>query len=96
MDDFTFIVPKTAKELIDEGKALKHCVGGGGYINDHADGKTTIVFVRLKNKMEQPFYTIEYKNRSIKQLRGFRNQEPTKEVKQACDKWLQVITSKAS
>ena len=96
VDRFAFIVPKTASELIEEGKALKHCVGGGGYINDHADGKTTIVFVRLKDKMNEPFYTIEYKNRMIKQLRGFRNQEPTQDVKKACNKWLQVVTSKAS
>ena len=60
----------------------------------HRTGKTTIVFVRTKNKPDMPFYTLEYKDKSIVQLRGKHNQSPPAEVKAAADKWLEHVNSK--
>ncbi|WP_373836961.1 PcfJ domain-containing protein [Jeotgalibaca arthritidis] len=96
IDNFAFFLPQSANELIEEGKVLKHCVGGDGYISSHAEGSTTIVFVRRKDAIDKPFYTMEFNHRKIQQLRGFKNQNPTKDVEAACDKWLKVITKKVS
>ena len=86
--DCAFLVPKDLNELVAEGKALHHCVGGSGYIDGHKQGKTTIVFIRQKEAIEKPFYTLELKNETIIQLRGKHNQVAPPEVKEAADSWL--------
>lgn len=73
IDDYAFVVPKLASELIKEGKALSHCVGGSTYVKQHIEGKSTIIFIREKNNIEKSFYTLEYKNGHIVQLRGKHN-----------------------
>lgn len=69
---YIVIQPKTIDEIIDEGKALKHCVGG--YAQRHAEGKLTIMFLRLKDRPDKPYYTIEISDKGkIRQCRGYRN-----------------------
>lgn len=82
-------------ELIQEGKALSHCVGSSRYTKDHANGKTTIVFVRLKNEPHKPFFTLEYKSGQIIQVRGKHNQSAPEAVRKAADEWLTLITRKS-
>ncbi len=55
--DLIVIEPRTAKEIIDEGEALHHCVGG--YADDHAEGTTNIMFLRKADAPQTPYYTIE-------------------------------------
>lgn len=86
--DCAFLVPKELNELVAEGKALHHCVGGSSYVDGHKQGKTTIVFVRRKEAIEKPFYTLELRNEIIIQLRGKHNQVAPPEVKEAADSWL--------
>ncbi len=74
-----FIRPVTSSlELIDEGKALNHCVGG--YSRKYASGETNILVIRYKNKPNEPFFTVEVKDNSIKQVHGKRNCNPKNEV----------------
>lgn len=74
-----FIRPAaSSKELIDEGKALEHCVGG--YAERYARGETAILFVRKKSKPDKPFYTMEVRQEKVVQVRGLKNCDPTKEV----------------
>lgn len=87
-DGYAFILPKSLNDLIVEGKKLHHCVGGSGYIDKHEKGETTIIFVRDINNIEKPFYTLEYREKSIKQLRGKHNRSATDEVQVAADQWL--------
>lgn len=94
--DCAFLVPKDLNELVAEGKALHHCVGGSNYIDGHKRGKTTIVFIRQKEAIEKPFYTLELKNESIIQLRGKHNQVAPPEVKEAADSWLGWLKSQKS
>lgn len=89
--DYYFRAPFDSGELIREGKALSHCVGSARYTQDHASGKTTIIFVRKKSKPEQPFYTMEYQAGHIVQVRGKHNQSPPEEVQKAVDKWLAIV-----
>ncbi|MXQ49539.1 hypothetical protein GRB29_09220 [Streptococcus pneumoniae] len=92
--DYYFRAPFDSGELIREGKALSHCVGSARYTQDHASGKTTIIFIRKKSEPEQPFYTMEYKSGHIVQVRGKHNQSATEEVKKAVDQWLAIVNKK--
>ena len=89
--NYEFKIPRDIIEIIQEGKALHHCVGGSHYIERHSKGQTTIVFVRKKNDTETPFYTLEYQKGHIVQLRGKRNQRASHEVETASEKWIELI-----
>lgn len=79
-------------ELIAEGKALHHCVGG--YAKSHADGSTSIFFIRKISSEDIPFYTLEYKNGKVQQNRGDRNCSRTQEVEDFEKEWLEHIKNK--
>lgn len=89
--DVQFILPKEANDLIEEGKSLKHCVGGSSYINQHADGKTTIVFVRKTAEPDKPYYTIEYCDSRIYQVSGWDNKKPDEQLRKVVNQWLQIV-----
>lgn len=65
-------MPTTAQEIIDEGKALKHCVGG--YADRHMEGVLTILFLRREEDPERPLVTVEMKGNEIRQAHGYRNE----------------------
>lgn len=91
INGFTFLLPKSANEVMDEGKALSHCVGSKSYIDSHAEGHTTLVFVRKANKKEKPYFTIEYKDERIKQLQGYNNiKKVPSALRSATDEWLKM------
>lgn len=94
VDGYAIVAPKILNEIVAEGKALHHCVGGSNYIEQHKKGKTTILFIREKEYPNTPLYTMEYKQGRIVQIRGKRNQSPPEEVKQAADHWLQEVTKR--
>ena len=77
-------------ELIKEGKMLHHCVGG--YARDHANGKTSIFFIRHIDKPEIPFFTLEYRNGKVNQNRGDHNCGRTEEVIAFEAEWLNYIS----
>ena len=64
--------PVSADEIVAEGKALGHCVGG--YAARHADGQTTILFLRDRKRPGVPLVTIEMRGNSIAQIHGYRNE----------------------
>lgn len=94
IDGYAIVAPKVLNELVAEGKALHHCVGGSSYVEGHKKGKTTILFIRSKEEPNKPLFTMEYKSGQIIQIRGKHNQSPPEEVKQAADHWLQEITKR--
>ncbi|MCM1167089.1 MAG: PcfJ domain-containing protein [Ruminococcus sp.] len=66
-------LPENAEEIIAEGKALRHCVGG--YAERHLLGKTTILFLRKKSEPDKPYFTIEVGNDlELVQCHGYRNE----------------------
>ena len=71
-DDFLIRAPVNADEIVDEGKALKHCVGG--YADRHLSGATTILFLRRRGRPGVPLATIEMAGNSIMQVHGYRNE----------------------
>lgn len=69
--DGTWLIrpPHGAAEIVAEGKALKHCVGG--YADRHVNGRTTILFLRDKADPERPRVTIEMRGNEIVQIHGW-------------------------
>ena len=63
--------PASTKEIIAEGKALRHCVGG--YAERHALGKTTILFLRSDDAPYTPLVTIEMNGNRMVQIHGYQN-----------------------
>ena len=84
--NYTFVLPKELQELKAEGKALSHCVGS--YADRVARGETVILFVRQKEKVDNPLYTLEIKNGKIVQLRGKRNKDADADAWEASKKLL--------
>ena len=80
---------KSQLEMIAEGKALHHCVGG--YARTHAAGGTSILFVRKIDAPDIPYYTLEYSGGRVVQNRGNKNCSKTPEVQEFEDKWLEHI-----
>ena len=59
-------------EIIDEGNALHHCVGG--YVRRYAEGGTILCALRRAEAPEIPWYTVEFSiHGSLVQCRGMRN-----------------------
>lgn len=79
-------VAKSHKMIIEEGKALGHCVGKMGYSKRMSEGGNLILLLR-KNK--RPYYTIEFDVEKMKviQNRGFKNEKANKEVEKFVSKW---------
>ena len=67
-DRFEIIYPKSAEEIADEGYALSHCVKS--YINKVLSGETKIFFIREKQNIDVPFFTLEIRNDAIRQCHG--------------------------
>lgn len=84
--NYTFVLPKELQELKEEGKSLKHCVGT--YADSVACGETVIVFVRQKEKVDNPLYTLEISDGKIVQLRGMRNRDADADAWEASKKIL--------
>lgn len=84
--------PVGVDEIVAEGKALKHCVGG--YADRHVAGSTTILFLRDRKKPEMPLCTIEMRGNEIAQIHGYRNDmeackaNPRKLYAEILEPWL--------
>lgn len=79
LDGLMIQVPESAQEIVDEGKALKHCVGG--YAARHIQGKLDILFLRSAEEPDKPMVTIEMEARTFEvdavhmvQIHGYRNE----------------------
>lgn len=64
-------MPTSIAELKAEGKTLHHCVGT--YAERVANGDTSIYFIRKEEEPDTPYFTLEIKNGTIIQCRGYSN-----------------------
>lgn len=78
--NYLIIVPKSANEIIKEGQTLHHCVGT--YIEKVATGESIVLFLRHKEKPDEPYYTIEVNplDKEVEQCRGKHNKSMAKDV----------------
>ncbi|EOW1885783.1 PcfJ domain-containing protein [Enterococcus hirae] len=91
IDGYVFLVPKTLEEIVEEGRNLAHCVGS--YVSKHRKGETTIIFMRKKEAQDQSLYTIEYNNKRIVQIQGYKNRGVIPEdIRTVLKKWLKKVS----
>lgn len=88
--------PVGADEIVAEGKALCHCVGG--YADRHVNGRTTILFLRDRKAPEKPLCTIEMRGNEIVQIHGYRDDigarvKPRTKYKEILDPWLEWVAA---
>jgi hypothetical protein len=55
--NYSVVIPKETKDIIDEGVNMHHCVGG--YVNDVLNGRTFIVFVRRTDTPDKCYITAQ-------------------------------------
>ncbi len=89
--DFFIKIPESLQEIIDEGSLLSHCVDR--YAEDHAKGRTTILFLRKVGQPHKPYFTIEVHNDKVDQIRGYKNKALDNEkAKEFFEEWkLHII-----
>ena len=70
--------PKTPMEMLLEACALCNCLAG--YISRHAEGDTTVLFIRKCSSPDTSFVAMEVNEGEIVQARAFCNAEPDPDV----------------
>ena len=73
-EDKNYMIVPAAKceELMREGRALHHCVGANDtYMKRMAAGTSWILFLRRKEHLEEPYYTIEINMKDDGILQGY-------------------------
>ena len=71
-DEYAVIYPVEPCSLTAEGTTLGHCVGG--YIQRVLNRNTNIMFIRRKEALDKPFFTVEIlTNGTIEQVHGRGN-----------------------
>lgn len=59
-NDYMIVPAGRCEELMAEGRTLHHCVGSSDrYMEKMANGESWICFLRKKNNLQQPYYTLE-------------------------------------
>lgn len=86
---FVMVPPRSAKEIVEEGHALHHCVGG--YVKDIVRRETTILFVREEKEPEKPLCTVEVKNGKVVQARVYKNGAPSPKIRKFLDVWEEKV-----
>jgi len=73
--DYSIILPTSTVDIVDEGINQSHCVAS--YVDKVLDNKTLILFMRRKESLGESLITIEVKDKTISQAKGFANRRPT-------------------
>lgn len=71
-NDYFIKVPETMESMFEEGRKLNHCCGR--YVDDVAEGKAFVLFLRRKENPDEPFLSIEVlPDMSVQQVRGMND-----------------------
>lgn len=84
-DGMKIVYPTTPDDVISEGHALRHCVGG--YVNRVVKRECIILFLRQCSDEDEPFYTIEVRDNKAVQVRGMKNCAMTPAVEAFVTAW---------
>lgn len=76
------VIASSPADLVKEGQALNHCVGGITYTNRMADGESLIFFIRNAATPDIPFVTLEYsvQKKAVLQCYAYGNKKPNDTV----------------
>lgn len=86
------VYPKNPDDVVKEGHALHHCVGG--YVDRVADHECIILFLRQCSDLQHPYYTIEIQGNKVVQVRGVSNCSATPEVEKFIKAWEQRVLNR--
>lgn len=87
--ELMMIPPHSAKEIVDEGTALHHCVRR--YVKKVAEKESVILFVRSVDEPDKSLCTVEVKDGQVTQARGFDNEEPPAQIAAFIEQWKQRV-----
>ena len=87
--ELMMIPPHSAKEIVDEGAALHHCVRL--YVKNVAEKKSVILFVRSVDEPDKSLCTVEVRDGQVVQTRGFDNAEPPAQITAFIEQWKQRV-----
>lgn len=87
--ELMMIPPHSAKEIVDEGAALHHCVRL--YVKSVAEKRSVILFVRSVDEPDKSLCTVEVKDGQVTQARGFDNEEPPAQITAFIEQWKQRV-----
>ena len=88
-NDVMVIPPHSSKELIDEGTALRHCVGR--YVKWVAQRECVILFVRKVAEPDKSLCSVEVRDGQVVQTRGFDNEDPPAKIKAFIERWKRQV-----
>lgn len=99
-DAYVVLIPVANAQLVDEGKALHHCVGKMGYDNKMIQHTSFIAFLRKADEIDKPFVTIEFniEREKIVQIYGEHDKKPDESIVNWAHTWesaVQKIIKKA-
>ena len=86
---FMIVPPHTSKEIVEEGQALRHCVGT--YVKKVALDKAIILFMRKAKEPDKPFCTIEIVGDRVTQARIQQNADPPPKAKAFLSLWKSTV-----
>lgn len=86
---FAVFLPHTAKEILEEGQNLHHCVGG--YVKQIVRRESTILFVRKAEEQEKSLCTVEVKDGRMVQARCYGNMPPSPAIQRFLNVWEKKI-----
>lgn len=97
-DNYMIIPAGKCEELEHEGRTLHHCVGSSDiYMRKMAEGRSWILFLRKKETLEKPYYTIEIDMKDDKILQWYSefDRKPDKEIiSKVLEKFKATVKSK--
>ena len=88
-----FLIGADREDIIQEGQALHHCVGT--YVDRVARQECVILFLRRAAEADEPFYTLEIRNRKVVQARSANNRPATPKVQRFLDQWEREVLQAA-
>lgn len=89
--ELAIVVPKKASDIVREGRLQHHCVADGDiYIKNMNEDKGFILFLRKKEDLDKPYYTIELSpDWDIKQRNAAFNRKPDiNNIDAVLKKWI--------
>lgn len=85
---YSIILPETSSDIVDEGINQSHCVAS--YVERVANGDTLILFMRYTDIIDESLVTIEVKNNTVCQAKGYANRQLSKEELDFIKKWAKI------
>lgn len=71
-NEFSIIAAPNLASLLEEGRALHHCVGS--YVNSVKDGSEYILYMRKNSEIDKPYLTVDITpDKNCRQIHGVNN-----------------------